>query len=157
MFFFIGRNKIFCFFKNESLLLGRGHISKGGQILQNCEGVALKGGKGEGVWQIYRFRFFLGGGRGGLGKKRWGQYFRVGLIPWGTLWWIFGKWFMKMLKKNIHFTTTISIYTGHRHFEVLWSFTLYILQRFVPSLKNSRFEFILLYMHKTLLTLENEK
>ena len=36
------------------------------------------------------------------------------------------KWFLKMLKKSICFTTKISIYTGHRHFEVLWSFILCI-------------------------------
>ena len=29
-------------------------------------------------------------------------------------------------QKNIHFTTNISIYTGDRHFKVLWSFILYI-------------------------------
>ena len=29
-----------------------------------------------------RFITFLGG----LGKKGWGQYFRVGVIPWRTLW-----------------------------------------------------------------------
>ena len=41
-------------------------------------------------------------------------------------------------KKNFHFTTNISIYMGHRHFEVLWSFILYILWRFLfLSLKNS--------------------
>ena len=33
--------------------------------------------------------------------------------------WILGKWFMKALKKVIHFTTNISMYTGHRHFEVI--------------------------------------
>ena len=30
-------------------------------------------------------------------------------------------------KKSVNFTTSRSIYTGHRHFEVLWSFILYIL------------------------------
>ena len=39
---------------------------------------------------------------------------------------------MKMSKKNIHFTTNISISTGYRHFEVIC-------------------------IHKTLLTLGNEK
>ena len=44
-----------------------------------------------------------------------------------TLLWIFGKRFMKTLKKkNIHFTTNISLYMGQRHFEVLWSFILHI-------------------------------
>ena len=33
--------------------------------------------------------------------------------------WILGKWLMKTLKKVIHFTTNISIYTGHRHFDVI--------------------------------------
>ena len=41
----------------------------------------------------------------------------------------------KCQEKNIQFTTNISIYKGHRHSEVLWSFTLYILQRLVLSLK----------------------
>ena len=60
-------------------------------------------------------------------------------------------------EKNIYFTRNISIYTGHRHFEVLLSFILYILQRFVLSLKNSHYAYIPLYMHKTLPTLGNEK
>ena len=51
-----------------------------------------------------------------------------------TLLWIFGKWFMKILKKPFHFTTCPFIshlsfhFTksmGHRHFEILWSFILY--------------------------------
>ena len=33
----------------------------------------------------------------------------------------------KKSEKNIHFTIIISIYTGHRHFEVFLSFILYIL------------------------------
>ena len=61
------------------------------------------------------------------------------------------------VKKNIHFTTNISIYTGHRHFEVLWSFILYILRRFALSLKNSHYAYIPPHMHKTLLTLGNVK
>ena len=32
----------------------------------------------------------------------------------------------KHWKKKSHFTTNISIHAGHRHFEVLWSFILYI-------------------------------
>ena len=74
-----------------------------------------------------------------------------------TLPWIFGKWFMKTFKKTFHFATNISIYMGHRHFKVLWSFTLYILKRFVMSLKNSHYAYIPLYMHKSLPTLGNEK
>ena len=31
------------------------------------------------------FFFFFGGGGEGLGKKGWGQYFMVRLIPWRTL------------------------------------------------------------------------
>ena len=63
----------------------------------------------------------------------------------------------KRWKKNIHFTADISLYTGHRHFEVLWSFILYISQRFVLSLKIGRNAYILPYIHKTLPTLRNEK
>ena len=63
----------------------------------------------------------------------------------------------KCQKKPTHFTTYISICTGHRHFNVLWSFILYILQRFVLSLKNSHYAYIPLYMHKTLPTLGNGK
>ena len=29
--------------------------------------------------------------------------------------------------EKMHFTTKISIYTGHRHFEVLWSFISHLL------------------------------
>ena len=57
----------------------------------------------------------------------------------------------------IHFTTNISIYTGHRHFEDLWSFTLYILLRSVLSLNNSHYAYIPPHMHKALKTLGNEK
>ena len=46
---------------------------------------------------------------------------------------------------------------GHTHFEVLWSFILYILQRFVLSLIQSDYAYIPPYMHKTLPTLGNEK
>ena len=81
MFFFNVGNKIFCFFKRMSLCnFWWGYISRG-----------------EWTSQVLRFRFFGGGGGG---KKGWGPYFRVGLIPRRTLWWIFWKWFMKMLKKK---------------------------------------------------------
>ena len=45
---------------------------------------------------------------------------------------------------------------GHRHFEVFRSFILYILLRFILSLKNSHYAYIP-YMHKTLSTLGNKK
>ena len=61
------------------------------------------------------------------------------------------------VKKKIHFTTNISISTGQGHFEVFWSFILYILQRFVFSLRNSHYVYIPLYMDKTLSRLGNEK
>ena len=57
----------------------------------------------------------------------------------------------------IHFITNISIYTGHRHFEDLWSFTLYILLRFVLSLNNSHYAYIPPHMRKALKALGNEK
>ena len=60
-------------------------------------------------------------------------------------------------KKTIHFTTYISICKGNRHSEVLWSIVLYILYRFVLSLKNSHYAYIPPYMHKILPTLGNEK
>ena len=40
---------------------------------------------------------------------------------------IFGKWFTKSSKKETFISQNISLYMGHRHFEVLWSFILYIL------------------------------
>ena len=43
---------------------------------KTLRGVAHKGGSD-------KFRIFWRG----LGKKGWGRYFRVGLIPWRTLWW----------------------------------------------------------------------
>ena len=46
---------------------------------------------------------------------------------------------------------------GQRHFYVLWSFILYILQRFVLSLKHNHYAYTPPYMHKTLPTLGNEK
>ena len=58
----------------------------------------------------------------------------------------------KLREKNIHFTRNISIYTGYRYFEVLWS-----LWRFVLSLKNSHYAYIAPYMYKILPTLGNEK
>ena len=63
---------------------------------------------------------------------------------------------MKTSKKK-HFTTNRSIYTSHRHFDVLWSFILYILQRFVLFLKHSHYAYTPPYIHKTLPTLGNEK
>ena len=50
-------------------------------------------------------------------------------------------------KKNISQQTYIYIYRGHRHFEVLWSFILCILWRFVLSLKNSHYVYISLYIY----------
>ena len=49
---------------------------------------------------------------------------------------------------------------GHRHFEILWSFILYILERFVLSLKNTHYAYILPHMYKALTkhkALGNEK
>ena len=69
----------------------------------------------------------------------------------------FRKVIYENVEKKNHLITNISIYTGHRYFEVLWSFILYILWRFVLSLKNSHYAYIPPYMHKTLPTLGNEK
>ena len=67
---------------------------------------------------------------GRLGKKGWGQYVRVGLIPWRMLMDFQKVIYHKNIKKynNIHFTTNITIYMGHRHFEVLWSFFVHIVK-----------------------------
>ena len=59
-------------------------------------------------------------------------------------------------EKNIHFRADISMYTGHRHFEMLcevfpWTYCKGL------SLKNSHYAYIPPHMHKTLPTLENEK
>ena len=43
---------------------------------------------------------------------------------------VYGFWesdLWKLLKKKKTFHNNIPIYTGHRNFEVLWSFILYIL------------------------------
>ena len=40
-------------------------------------------------------------------------------------------------KKKTFISQQTYLYMDHRHFEVLWSFILYILQGFVLSLKNS--------------------
>ena len=64
----------------------------------------------------------------------------------------------KRRKKTFISQQYIYIYIlGHRHFKVLWIFILYILHRFVLSLKNSHYGYIPLYIHKTLPTLGNEK
>ena len=57
---------------------------------------------------------------------------------------------MKTSKKNIHFTPNISLYTGHRHFQVLQIVK-------VCFFKNSHYAYILPYIHKTVETLGNEK
>ena len=63
-------------------------------------------------------------------------------------------------KKYSFHNKHIYIYMGHRHFEILWSFILYILERFVLSLKNTHYAYIPPHMHKALTkhkTLGNEK
>ena len=59
-------------------------------------------------------------------------------------------------KKHINFCSK-HIYTGHRRFEVLWSFILYIFWRFVLSLKTSHYAYVPPFMHKPLPTLGNKK
>ena len=81
VFLFNDENKIFRFFKKwffPFLDISRGELSSPKKIffLGGGEGLLRMGG----VWD--RFRIF----GGGLSKKGWGQYFRVGLIPWRTLW-----------------------------------------------------------------------
>ena len=60
-----------CFF-------GQGHFKGEGKL---WGGLLIKGG-GEGGGSL---QIFFWWGQGELGKKGWGQYFRVGLIPWSTL------------------------------------------------------------------------
>ena len=69
----------------------------------------------------------------------------------------FQKIIYKNVKKKKRITTNISIYMGHRHFEVLWSFILYILYIKYIFKKNSHYAYFPPYMHKSLLTLGNEK
>ena len=76
MFLFNVWNKIFCFFKTwvfpflgESTFQGRELSSP-----KFWGGLLIKRG-------FDRSRIFLAG----LGQKGWGQYFRLGLIPWRTL------------------------------------------------------------------------
>ena len=61
-------------------------------------------------------------------------------------------------KNNFHFITNISIYTITDILKI-YEVILYILQRFVLSLKNSDYAYAYIspYMNKTLSTLGNEK
>ena len=64
----------------------------------------------------------------GLVKKGWDQCFRMGLIAWRTQWWIFGKWFMKALKKKHSFHNShIYIYRS----QTFWSFMKFYLVHIV--------------------------
>ena len=70
--------------------------------------------------------------------------------------------FRKLIYENVKEKTFISqqtsIYTDHhRHFEVLLSFILYILQGVFLSLKTSHCAYIPPYMHKVPPTLGNER
>ena len=71
--------KSFVSLESESLLFWmRIHFNGGVKFSKILRKLLIKGGSD-------KFRFFLGGGEGGLGKKGSGQYFRVGLIPWRPL------------------------------------------------------------------------
>ena len=77
--YFIVGNKIFGFFKKQVFAFldeGTFQGEEGVKFSKILRGVAHKGGGG--LTDLN----FLGGG---LGKKGWCQYFRVGLIPWRTL------------------------------------------------------------------------
>ena len=64
----------------------------------------------------------------------------------------------KLQKDHSFHNKHIDIYRlGHRHFEVLWSFILYILWRFALSLKSDHYAYIPLYMNKTHPTSGDEK
>ena len=150
MFFVILGNKIFCFFKKISLFFfARGYISRGESSSAKFWGGSLK--KGDGVWKIEKLF-------GGLGKKGWGQYFRVGLISCRILWWIFGKWFMKMLKKKHSFHKKhVCIY----RLQTFWSFMKFYFVNIVKAcssvFRKQSLAYIPLYIHKTFPTLGNEK
>ena len=66
-------------------IFGWGYISRGELSSPKFWVGLLIKGAGERGSDIFRI-FFGGGGGGGLSKKGWGQYFRVGLIPWRALW-----------------------------------------------------------------------
>ena len=78
VFLFNVGNKIFCFFKNWIFPFLEGGTFQGGgrgvKFSKILRGVAHKGG---GLTDL-EFFIFLGGRGGGLGKKGWGQYFKVG-------------------------------------------------------------------------------
>ena len=76
---FIFGNKIFCSFKKwVFVLLDVGKLQG--------EGGGSSSPKFWGGLLICSFRIYYFFGRGGgLGKTGWGQYFRVGLIPWSSL------------------------------------------------------------------------
>ena len=81
--------KSFVSLKNVSFLFWtRVHFKEGKLHSPKFWGrVAHKGGGGgvRGRWRSGRFTIFFVGGGGGATKKGWGQYSRVGLIPWRTL------------------------------------------------------------------------
>ena len=58
-------------------------------------------------------------------------------------------------KKNI--SQQIDLYIRVTDILTFQSFILYILQRFILSLKHNHYAYTSPYMHKTLQTLENEK
>ena len=104
--------KSFVSLKNESLLLWtRVHFKGGGsQFLQNFEGFAHKRGGGRVGGGSDRFIIFFFEG-GWQDKKSGCEYFRVGLIPWRTLW----RLSMKVLQFlwNFH----------HFHYCISWKFS----------------------------------
>ena len=135
MFFFIVGNEIFYFFKKMSLcLLGRGNLT-------DLE---------------FSFLGWEEGG-GGRGKTRWGRYFWIGLILWRTLWWIFGKWFMKMSKGKTFISRQTYLYIQVTNFLKFYEVLFCKYCKGLLSLKNNRYACIPLYVHKTLPTLGNEK
>ena len=79
---FIVGNNLFCFFKMSLCFFWtRVHFKGAVNFSKILRRVAHKGVEGveEGVSD--RFRTFWGS----LDKKGWGQYFKVGMIPWRTL------------------------------------------------------------------------
>ena len=73
--------KSFVSLKNECCFFGQRYILRGELSSPKFWGELLRKRRSD----RFSFFFFFGGG-GGLGKKGWGQYFRVGLIPWRILW-----------------------------------------------------------------------
>ena len=131
MFFFIVGNEIFYFFKKMSLcLFGRGYISRRGQpSFPKFWGELLKRGGGHlADLESDRFRIFFswvgGRGRGPRQNEMRSIFLNRADTLEDTMMDFWKVIYENVKRKNIHFKTNVSIYTGYKLFEVLWSFIL---------------------------------